>query len=232
MTPRVDGEVHWFAEQALYDGLFLMKDEETETYWDHMTGEAVYGPLVGERLEVAGLVQSTVRQVLSTEPGALITLSDQAIRSDDDMKVDGLLAGIRGRLNRMFQSTVADDDDRRPQMDLGLGLWADDEARYYPMDVIRAEGRALVDSFGGRTVLVYIDPSNFVPSALLVDGDDPRWEDDVLRLSDGLYIEDGLAYEADGSRSDALRPLQVFTRWYGFSLTFPETGIYGEAEAR
>ena len=23
------------------------------------------------------------------------------------------------------------------------------------------------------------------------------------------------------------RPLQIFTRWYGFSLTFPDTEIYG-----
>jgi hypothetical protein len=227
MTPRVDGRVHWFAEQALYDGLFLMKDEETETYWDHMTGEAVYGPLVGERLDIAPLMQSTVGQVLRTHPDALVTLSDQAIRTDDDMKVDGLLAGIRERLNRMFQSTVEEDDERRPQMDLGLGLWTDQEARYYPMDVIRAEGRALVDTFGGRAVLVYIDPANFVPSALLVEGGDPEWDGDVLRLSDGTYIEDGLAYEASGARSDALRPLQVFTRWYGFSLTFPDTEIYG-----
>ena len=114
-------------------------------------------------------------------------------------------------------------------MDLGLGLWTDDGARYYPMDVIRSEGRALVDTFGGRTVLVYIDPQNFVPAAILVEGDAPEWDDDVLRLSDGTYIEDGLAYEASGERSDALRPLQVFTRWYGFSNTFPETEIYGAA---
>jgi hypothetical protein len=227
MTPRVGNEVHRFAEQALYDGLFLMKDEETETYWDHMTGEAVYGPLVGEKLEVSGLMQSTVAQVLRATPDALITLSDQGIRADDDMKVDGLLGGIRSRLNGMFQSTVEEDDTRRPQMDLGLGLWTDTEAAYYPLDVLRAGGRAVVDTFNGQKVLVYIDPANFVPSAILVEAGEPEWDGDVLRLSDGTYIEDGLAYEASGERSAALRPLQVFTRWYGFSLTFPETEIYG-----
>ena len=36
MTPRVDGEVHTFTEQGLYDGLFIMWDEESGTYWNHL----------------------------------------------------------------------------------------------------------------------------------------------------------------------------------------------------
>lgn len=227
MTPRVGDDVHWFAEQGLYDGLFLMKDDETGTFWDHMTGEAVYGPLVGEAMPVQGLVQTTVEQVLANSPDARVTLSDQAIRSDDDMKVDGLLAGIRGRLNRMFQSTVERDDTRRPQMDMGLGLWSDDLARYYPLDVIRTEGRAIVDDFGGGRVVVMIDPDNFILTAFRTDARSATWDGEVLRLSDGTYIEKGVLRGADGEAVGE-RPVQVFTRWYGFSLTFPETEIYGE----
>ena len=228
MTPSIDGRIHHFAEQGLFDGLFLMKDEESETYWDHMTGEAVYGPLVGETLHVQPLLMTTAGRALATAPDALVTLSDRAIRTDDDMKVDGLMAGIRGRLNSFFQSTVAEEDVRRPTMDLGLGLWTDQSAVYYPMERVRAEGRALVDTFGGRAVLVYIDPATFVPSAVFVEGADPEWDDDVLRLSDGSYVETGVLYDAAGHKVEGSRPLQVFTRWYGFSLTFPETEIYGE----
>ena len=77
MAPRVDGEVYRFAEHGLYNGLFLMRDEESGTYWDHLTGEAVYGPLVGTTLEVSNLMQTTVAQVLGREPRALVALSDQ-----------------------------------------------------------------------------------------------------------------------------------------------------------
>lgn len=229
MTPRVGADVHWFAEQGLYDGLFLMKDEETGTFWDHMTGRAVYGPLVGETLEVsAGLIQTTVAQVLRTAPDAMITLSDEAIRTDDQMKVDGLLRGIGRRLGGMFQSTVKEEDDRRPTMDLGIGIWSADAARYFPLDVVRAQGRALVDEFEGQSVLVYIDPENFVLAAFRATGDDPTWDDDVLRMSDGSYVQSGVMYDASGARVEGGRPLQVFTRWYGFSLTFPHTEVYGE----
>ncbi len=228
MTPRVDGEVHWFAEQGLFDGLFLMRDEESGTFWDHMTGDAVYGPMVGSSLEVQPLVMTTAEQALEMAPDARITLSDQAIRRDSDMKVDGLLAGIRGRLNAFFQGTVAKEDDRRPTMDLGLGLWTDSEARYYPMDRVREEGRAIVDTFNGERVLIFIDPETFVLSAFLVSGDDPEWRGDRLRLSDGSYVENGVLHDASGDAVAGARPLQVFTRWYGFSLTFPETEIWGD----
>ncbi len=233
MAPSVGDDVHWFAEQGLYDGLFLMKDEETGSFWDHMTGRAVYGPLVGETLAVSSsLVQTTVEQALQSDPDALITISDQAIRSDENMKVRGargLIAGMRGRLNRMFQSTVDREDTRRPTMDLGLGLWTDGEARYYPLDVVRDEGRALIDTFASHRVLIYLDPKSFVLSAIRAPGDDPEWDGDILRLSDGSYIRDGILHEASGARAEAVRPLQVFTRWYGFSLTFPSTEIYGNS---
>jgi hypothetical protein len=229
MAPSIEGDVHMFAEHGLYDGLFLMRDEETGTFWDHMTGRAVYGPLVGETLEIEGLRQTTVEQALETDPDAVVALSEQALRQDDQLQVDGLLAGIGRRLSEMFQSTVEEEDDRRPTMDLGIGIWSDNGARYYPHDVVRAEGRAIVDVFNGRQVLIFLDPRTFILSAVHVEGNDPRWDDDVVRLSDGSYVEGGLLYDSSGNRTASDVPLQVFTRWYGFSLTFPDTEIYGAA---
>jgi hypothetical protein len=49
----------------------------------------------------------------------------------------------------------------------------------------------------------------------------------VLRFSDGTYIEGGVFHDASGERAQIERPLQIFTRWYGFSLTFPQTEIFG-----
>ena len=106
MTPSIDGVAHTFAEHGLYDGLFLMRDEETGTYWDHLTGEAVYGPEAGKVLEVANLLHSRAGQVLANHPDALIALSGLALRTDEEMKTPGLLALVRGRLARMFSSTI------------------------------------------------------------------------------------------------------------------------------
>ncbi len=231
MTPSIDGNVHRFAEHGLYNGLFLMRDEESGTYWDHMTGEAVYGPLVGSTLEVSYLMQSTVAQVLGRDSEALIALSDQgrAMRTDEQMTLGGLLGSIGGRLSRLFSSTVEEEDDRRPTMDLGMGIWDGEEARYYPYDRITADGNAVLDNFAGRRVVVYLDPSAYALAAAYIDADGITWEDKVLRFSDGSYIEGGVFHDTSGERAQIERPRQVFTRWYGFALTFPETEIYGES---
>ena len=116
MTPSIDGVTHTFAEHGLYDGLFLMRDEETGTFWDHLTGEAVYGPGVGTTLEIANLLHSRVDLTLENHPDALIALSDRGIRTDEDMQPLSLLARVRGGLNRMFNSTIKEEG-------LGLRPW-------------------------------------------------------------------------------------------------------------
>ena len=228
MAPEIDGVTHTFAEHGLYDGLFLMRDEETGTFWDHLTGEAVYGPQVGTVLEIANLLHSRADQVLANDPGALIALSDRAMRTDEDMEPRSLLARVGGRLSRMFRTTVKEEDDRLPTMDIGLGIWDGEEARYYSYERVVAEDEAVLDTFQGQRLLVFLDPSSYVLSSFLVDAESLRWHDDVLRLSNDQYVEGSILYDPDGTRAEAARPLQIFTRWYGFALTFPEAEIYGE----
>ena len=226
MAPSVDGTPHTFIEHGLYDGLFLMRDEESGTYWDHMTGEAVYGPLTGTSLEVRNVQMTNPAQALAAHPDALIALSDRQMGSDERVSLGGLLASVGSGLSRMFSSTVEEEDGRRPTLDLGLGLWEGETARYYPYDVITGGENAILDRFQDRTVLVYLDPAAYALAAMYVEVDGFEWDGKVLRLSDGSRIQEGVLYGPDGARARPDRPLQVFTRWYGFSLTFPETGIF------
>ena len=113
-------------------------------------------------------------------------------------------------------------------MELGIGIWSGSTARYYPMPVVEEEGRAILDTLEGRSVLVYYDPTAYALIAHYTTADQVWWEDDVLRLSTGDRIENGLLFNESGDQIETETPLQVFTRWYGFSLTFPATEIYGE----
>lgn len=226
MASRIDGEVHTFSEHGLYDGLFLLMDQESGTFWDHMTGEAVYGPLVGSSLPVETLRQTTVAQILGEDEGTQIALSDRELASSEELKLDGLLGQIRGRLSSFFSGTVEEEDDRRPTMDLGLGLWGGDGAVYYPYEAVTGAGGALLDRYSGQGVVVYLDPTARSLMAWLTEADAVEWDGDVLRLSDGTRVEGGVLRDASGDAVPDRRPLQVFTRWYGFSLTFPDVEIY------
>lgn len=224
----MNGEVDRFSEKGLYDGLFLLSDERTGTYWNHLTGEAVYGPLAGERLQQENVLHTTVAQVLAEDPDALVAISDhpRAVqRSERGGTLSGLLSRIRD-LPDMFTGTIQEEDGRRETMEVGLGIWGDSGARYYSMAVIEENDRALFDTFEGRRVLLYFDPAARALMAQFTDAESASWEGDVLHFSTGERIEDGVRFTEDGSRIAVERPLQVFTRWYGFSLTFPDTDVY------
>ncbi|MGB1288890.1 MAG: hypothetical protein ACPG7F_20320, partial [Aggregatilineales bacterium] len=61
MMPIIDGKVHHFHAGGLYNGLILLRDAETGSYWDHITGEAVYGALKGTKLAIDGVTITDVR---------------------------------------------------------------------------------------------------------------------------------------------------------------------------
>lgn len=229
LIPRVNGEVHRFTEQGLYDGLFLMWDYESGTRWNHMTGEAVHGPLVGERLEVDNVLHTTVEQVLAQDPDAMLAWSEHpaAIARSGERGgiLDRLLARIRD-VPDMFPGTMGSEDSRRDRMEMGIGIWSDDLARYYPMPAVRAEDDALFDDFAGQNVLIFYDPTARALAAEVTDADAYEWDGSILRLSNGDRIEEGVLLDSTGARKERTRPLQVFTRWYGFSLTFPETTVW------
>jgi hypothetical protein len=47
----VNGKTHHFAARGLYNGLSFNGDRESGSFWDHITGECVHGPLKGYRLK-------------------------------------------------------------------------------------------------------------------------------------------------------------------------------------
>ena len=49
---ELQGRRLWFRLAALNNQNFIMEDEETGTWWQQVSGEALRGPFEGERLEL------------------------------------------------------------------------------------------------------------------------------------------------------------------------------------
>ena len=133
------------------------------------------------------------------------------------------------QLGEMFAVTLGEEDTRQERMTMGLGIWNEDIGmrRFYPFDLIRERG-ALIDDVGGENLLVYFDPIASVPTALFVDADGAVIENREVRLDNGQSVIASLLIDTNGEAIPVERPNQVFTRWYGFSLTFPNPEIYQE----
>ena len=225
MTPAIDGKLYHFENPGIYDGLFLMADTETSTYWNHITGEALHGELLGHRLPISNLLQMNVEQALEMDPDMRIAISTfegrvgggQFARDDENVAMGARFAG-----------TLGVEDERRPRMELGLGVWTDQTQRYYALETVRARGNAVIDEFDGRKLLVYLDPISSTPAALYVNSGDARVEGKDVHLDDETLVRAGALIGSDGAAIDVERPVQLFTRWYGFSRTFAGPEIFGE----
>ena len=241
MVPTIDGQAHHFSVVGLYNGLFVMQDAETKTMWNHITGEAVYGPLVGRTLgPIGNLLQMNVKQALEMDRGMQIAISDRVYFADGRKfgTASGFgpagVAGPRGEpnpnaaLTDRFIGTIGKEDLRRPRMELGLGVWTGTTRRYYPVERIREHRRAFIDRLDGRRILIYMDPDTNNPVALFVNAAGAKMQDNEVRLDNGAVVRSGVLFDRTGKRQAMERPQQIFTRWYGFALTFPGSEVFGQ----
>lgn len=226
MVASTDGQtmLH-FDNVGLYDGLFVMQDHESKTLWNHISGEALYGPHVGRTLgPVGNVMQMTVSEALEYDSAMQVAISD---RPYTGMPGGGRYLSDDAQLMDMFIETLGDEDSRRSRMELGLGIWTDETRRYYPMDEIRARG-VLFDQVDDQDVLIYIEARSATPTAIFVDAQSATIEGNEVHLDTGAVVRGGNLYDADGNRVEGERPQQLFTRWYGFALTFPNAEVFGQ----
>ena len=242
MVPTIDGKLHHFTNAGLYDGLFTLYDAETHTLWNHFTGEAEYGPLVGHTLgPPENQLQMNVKQALEQDPKTEIAISDRVyFAGGKQLGTAARGLGPRGAgqgpggpnpdavMADRFRGTLGKEDQRRPRMELGLGVWTSGTLRYYPMERIRERGRAFIDRLDGRAVLIYIDPESNTPAALFVKSASAKMQDKDILLDNGSVVRTSVLLDRAGKRVAMERPQQIFTRWYGFALTFPGSEVFGD----
>ena len=219
-----------FDNVGLYDGLFVMQDRESKTLWNHITGEALYGPHVGRTLgPVGNIMQMTVEEALEYDSAMQVAISDRPYTrtgGSSGTPGDGFLSDD-AQLRQGFVETLGEEDSRRPRMDMGLGIWTNETRRYYPMAEIRSRG-PFIDELDGRDLLVYIETRSGTPTAIFVDAERATVEGNEVRLDTGAVVRGGALFDASGNRQEDERPQQIFTRWYGYSLTFPGSEIFGQ----
>lgn len=227
LIPEIEGKAFHFVNSGLYDALFIMEDEETKTLWNHVTGEGLYGPHAGYRMPVANLLQMNVSQALDLDPEMQIAISDQPYLGEPNASATAYSPDNEApQLMEMFTATLGKEDARLPRMEMGLGVWSDATQRYYPAKTLRQHGKMIIDVFEGRKLLVYVDSATSTMAAIYVDSSGARFGDGELLLDNGHRVRAGRIVNENNQPVATDRPQQIFTRWYGFSLTFPKPEIF------
>jgi len=107
-------------------------------------------------------------------------------------------------------------------MEMGIGIWIDKEAKFYPISVLKENGNIVFDTMCNQNLLLYISPITHIPEVLYVDEiNTVYFDNNRLVFKNGNYLVSGNLYTKEGQRLNFESPNHLFSRWYGFVLTFP-----------
>ena len=76
LTPVVDGRVLHVSAGGLSNGVVLLRDDETGTYWNIFTGEGLAGPLAGRTMATLPVARMRVAEARATRPELELVRAD------------------------------------------------------------------------------------------------------------------------------------------------------------
>lgn len=189
---EVDGQQLHFVIKGVNNQNFIMEDIETGSWWQQVTGEAIFGPLKGKRLELLSTDEVSFALWKQENPAGQVLQSEQEFQSNYFRS--GWEETAAGRMPKVAGSNSANS----PLADRALvvGIERDGQARAYPLVVLR-EQNPIVDSLGPAKLLVVLGP----------DGKSVRCFETSL---DGRKLNLYLAADSD---SFSLVDTQTGSRW-------------------
>jgi hypothetical protein len=226
----VDGRVLHFRLWGINNQNFIMRDEETGSWWQQVSGECIFGALKGRRLKLADHDELTYATWKREGGGRVLRPDPKHFKADDYESADW-----EERMQRVPVATTLPDDDLAglPARALVVGVEAGGAAKAYPFDAL-ARQNPILDQVGDTPVLVL----------LAEDGKSVRVFD---RRLDGSALEffqrpdtrelidagTGSSWDFTGAAtSGALagrrlaRARHVKDYWFDWKQYHPETGVY------
>jgi hypothetical protein len=147
-TRTVEGRTLTFHLAGINNQNFLMRDEETGSYWQQISGLAVSGPMAGKQLELVHSDEVTFAMFRTEQPNGTVLKPVKRYAKDyEDKDWDVHMAKAR---------TVLDfpGSGLKPR-ELLLGVQAGGASRAYPVNVVLAE-KLVQDRVGTLPVLVVV----------------------------------------------------------------------------
>ena len=132
----------------LYNSALLMYDHQTRSVWSHITGEALAGPLKGERLErIVAVPQISWGAIAEEAPDAEVLSVDGFESPDGDS-----YGAYHASATDIGMGPLPPLDDRLPGKTRVIGILVDGQALAIPPQALSEEGVRHV-SLGGRDLV-------------------------------------------------------------------------------
>jgi hypothetical protein len=225
----VDGRVLHFRLSGINNQNFIMRDEETGSWWQQISGRAIQGPLKGKQLEWVTFDEMSFALWKQEHPRGQVLLPDG--------KYEKKYAKSDWELRMLSNPTVTAVDPKDPlkPRTLVVGVRIDGVAKAYPMQRLLLEN-PIADALASKPILVAAGPDGRSVRAFerTMDGEtldlylDP--DSEPFRLVDtqtgsqwdfsGKAVQGPLA----GKHLARLQTLKDY--WFDWKLYNPQTLVY------
>ena len=210
---------------------FLMRDEQTGTFWQQISGIAVSGPLKGRKLVLVPSDELTFGLWKTEQPNGTVVKDVAAFAGEYASRDwDARMRGVPTVLSYA-----------RPGLSprtLVVGIRAFGAACAYPYDSL-VKQKLTKDRLGGVPILVVLGSDGKSLRAFRADAPGSRTEDDFYRIEDGGLMMDGATGSrwnfqgcaVDGpARGSCLGRVEVTKDyWFDWRQYHPDTRVFGIA---
>lgn len=224
----MDGRALTFRLAGINNQNFLLRDEETGSYWQQISGRAIAGPLKGRRLELVHSDELTFGLWKSENPSATVLNPIGKYAPEYDPK------DWETQYAKLKVVTKRDPGEPFEPRRIVLGIAAGGAARAFPVDRLLAQ-KLVLDNVGSEPVLIVAGPDNASLRAFrrsLPAQDGPP---DFYRSVSGALLDSatGSQWNFQGcatsgpAAATCLQPLDAIKDyWFDWHLYHPHTTAY------
>ena len=226
----MDGRVLHFRLWGINNQNFIMRDDETGSWWQQVTGECIFGELKGRRLKLFDHDELTYATWRREGEGGRVLRPDPKIAAANRYES----ADWEQRMQRVpVATTLADPDEKLPARTLVVGGEAGGAAKAYPVDAL-ARQNPVLDRVGDAPVLVLLaeDGKSVRVFDRRLDGraleffqrPDSRELVDAETGSVWDFTGAAVGGALRGKRLTRVQPVKDY--WFDWKKYHPDTGVY------
>ena len=148
---EVNGLILTFHLAGINNQNFLMRDNQTGTYWQQISGRAISGPLAGQALKLVPSDELTFALWRSEQPDGIVlkdVAADVAGYAPKDWDV---------KLSKTYPTVLNYPEHGLANRDVMLGIAAFEEARAFPYELVKRE-KLVQDQLGSEPVILLVGP--------------------------------------------------------------------------
>jgi hypothetical protein len=231
----VDGRVLHFHLAGINNQNFIMRDEETGTWWQQVSGKALHGPLKGHQLKGVFHDEMSFALWKREQPQGRVLKPDDTIVTRNRYEA----ADWETRMARLPVVEGTDKDQRLAPRTLVIGINAGGKSAAYPLEALQKQS-PIIDMVGSVPIVIAVGEDKRSVRAFERTVDGRRLEFFQKRedaASNGAFqlidTETGSTWDFEGKAMSG--PLvgrqlkKVFVLedyWFDWKIYHPDTAIY------